>query len=221
MGFWKKVLGGAVLGVGAVAAAPFTGGGSLVGAATLASSLAGAGAVAAGAGAAGAAAGVAKDNWDEKKKKQQRDNDRRAGAADEKARSALEMERLKEELIKELNAGVVNRENFFITAFAVGICAANADGVICESEKEELEFVVAGISQTDKFSNGAKQKINEMYDNPPNLESVWELINSYGFNDQKHTALFTQIVEMVIEADDDVNTDESQFISAWHYKKIA
>ena len=44
MSFWK-ILGGAVLGVGAIAAAPFTGGGSILGAATLASSLAGVGIV--------------------------------------------------------------------------------------------------------------------------------------------------------------------------------
>ncbi len=47
---WGKILAGAAVGVGAVAAAPFTGGGSLLGAATLASSLAGAGTVAAAAG---------------------------------------------------------------------------------------------------------------------------------------------------------------------------
>ena len=49
MGFWGA-LAGVTVGVGAVALAPFTGGGSLVGIG-LAASLAGAGAVAAGAGA--------------------------------------------------------------------------------------------------------------------------------------------------------------------------
>ena len=60
-----KVLAGALIGVGAVAAAPFTGGGSLLGAATLAGSLTGAGAVAAGAGAVGAAVGAAVADSDE------------------------------------------------------------------------------------------------------------------------------------------------------------
>ncbi|MFA0570473.1 hypothetical protein [Vibrio gallaecicus] len=45
MSFWK-MLGGAAIGVGAIAAAPFTGGGSLLGAATLAGSLAGSATVA-------------------------------------------------------------------------------------------------------------------------------------------------------------------------------
>ena len=41
-----KVLGGVAIGVGAIAAAPFTGGGSILGAATLVGSLTGAGALA-------------------------------------------------------------------------------------------------------------------------------------------------------------------------------
>ena len=57
MGF-GKILGLAVLGVGAIAAAPFTGGGSILGAATIAGSLAGAGTIAAAAGAGAVGAGV-------------------------------------------------------------------------------------------------------------------------------------------------------------------
>ena len=53
-----KILGFAALGVGAVAAAPFTGGGSLLGAASLAGSLAGAGTIATTAGVAGAVVGA-------------------------------------------------------------------------------------------------------------------------------------------------------------------
>ena len=48
---WGKVLAGVAIGVGAVAAAPFTGGGSLLGAATLGASLSGAGTIAAASGA--------------------------------------------------------------------------------------------------------------------------------------------------------------------------
>lgn len=47
MGFFK-MLGGVAIGVGAVAAAPFTGGGSVLGAATLLGSMAGAGTIACG-----------------------------------------------------------------------------------------------------------------------------------------------------------------------------
>lgn len=48
---WGKVLAGVAVGVGAVAAAPFTGGGSLLGGASLIASLSGAGTIAAAVGA--------------------------------------------------------------------------------------------------------------------------------------------------------------------------
>ena len=51
-------VGGAVLGVGAVAAAPFTGGGSILGAISLATSLAGAGAIAVGSAVVAGGAGA-------------------------------------------------------------------------------------------------------------------------------------------------------------------
>ena len=58
---YLKIVGGAVIGVSAIAAAPFTGGGSVLAATGLLGSLAGAGtiAVATGAAAAGAAVGGA------------------------------------------------------------------------------------------------------------------------------------------------------------------
>lgn len=69
-----KILGFAALGVGAIAAAPFTGGGSILGAVTLASSLAGAGVLATGAGVVGAGVGMAfsKKEQDEKAKQEQK-----------------------------------------------------------------------------------------------------------------------------------------------------
>ena len=63
-------VGGVALGVGAVAAAPFTGGGSLLGGASIIASLAGAGVVAGVAGVAGAAGGAVVQNFEDKKTEQ-------------------------------------------------------------------------------------------------------------------------------------------------------
>ncbi len=91
---WGKILGMAALGVGAVAAAPFTGGGSILAATGAAASLAGAGTVATavGVGAAGAVAGAAmSDNEEEEKRESRRareeaeENRRRAEEAEEEA----------------------------------------------------------------------------------------------------------------------------------------
>jgi len=86
---WGKILGLAALGVGAVAAAPFTGGGSILAATGAAASLAGAGTVAAavGAGAAGAAAGAIMSENEEEEQRQER---RRRERAEERAEQERE-----------------------------------------------------------------------------------------------------------------------------------
>ena len=105
MGFWKKVIGGAVIGVGAIAAAPFTGGGSILGAATLAGSLAGAGAAAAGAGVAGAAAGAALDSRSKDKHKKDLEQARQQGKQESDAANAIALEKLRDELTSQQYAG--------------------------------------------------------------------------------------------------------------------
>jgi len=208
-----KVLGGVAVGVGAVAAAPFTGGGSILGAATLASSLAGAGAVAAGAGAVGAAAGVALSNSDSEEDKIRVAKEE--GRQEAIAENALEMEKFRAEL-EEMLADTSKREQFIVTAFAVGICAANADGEICEDEREELDVLVTGIGTSDKLSQTTKQQIKEFIDNPPNLNTVWALIEEHNFDDEAHLQKFSFIISAIAAADGTTCQNEKEFIEAWN-----
>ena len=88
----ERALLGAAIGIGAVAAAPFTGGGSVLGAATLAGSLSGIGTGLAAAGAAIVGAALADDMGD--------DEDYRAyaeGYEDAKSRYATEDQLVEEE----------------------------------------------------------------------------------------------------------------------------
>ncbi|MFA0661424.1 hypothetical protein AB4619_20110 [Vibrio splendidus] len=215
MGFWTKVIGGAVIGVGAVAAAPFTGGGSIVGAATLASSLAGAGAVAAGVGAAGAAAGAVMGKMDEEENENKLDRARRQGEQEADVRNAVALDKLRDELAEILH-DIEVRESFLVTAFAVGICAANADHEICDSEREELEELVAGLGKSDVLSKVALARVEQWYSAPPNLKTVWKMIEDNGFRNPKHISIFDKIVTMVIWADDNQNEHEEEFIEAWN-----
>ncbi|MCO4170376.1 hypothetical protein K8D10_00985 [Aeromonas veronii] len=211
MSFWK-ILGGAALGVGAIAAAPFTGGGSLLGAATLASSLAGAGTIAAavGAGAAGAAAGAYFDDDDDI-----REEGRRRGEQEAAARHALEKENLQSQ-IADLMSSVENREQLLVTMFAVGICAANADHEICDAERSELMGLVAGIGADKAISKATKNRIDKWYNAPPNLPTVWKLIEKHGFNEPEYIEMFSVIVNMVVIADEETKDSEAEFIDAWN-----
>ncbi|WP_429102145.1 hypothetical protein [Aeromonas rivipollensis] len=215
MGFWTKVIGGAVIGVGAIAAAPFTGGGSLLGAASLASSLAGAGALAAGAGAAGATAGAVMDRREKEEEERKARQAKQKGEQEADARNAIKLEKLRDEIANILRTIEV-RENFLVTAFAVGICAANADHNICDEEREEIEILVAGLGKLEFISEASRARVEAWYNNPPNLNTVWKLIEKNGLDQPKYIAIFSNIVEMVILADDERNNNEHEFTEAWN-----
>lgn len=214
-----KVIGCAAVGVGAVAAAPFTGGGSVLGAATLMSSLAGAGVAAAGAGAVGAATGVALSNADEEeiRSAENRGEKNAKNKAETEAQSKYKQQLDKLTVqIKKMLADTAKREQFLVTAFAVGFCAANADGEICDDERAELDVLVAGIGKSDKLSETTRKQVESLYDNPPTLNDVWALIKAHGFNDTEHLELFSFIIESIAEADGETCEKEKDWIAAWH-----
>ena len=204
---------GALIGVGAVAAAPFTGGGSLLGAAGLAASLSGAGTIAGavGAGVAGAAAGGALGRKEE--------NDLQQTVKDavqkEKAKNALREERLKED-IKEMLANSAKREQFIVTAFAVGICTANCDGEICAEELEEIDLLVSGIGTSEMLSKETKSRIEELRASPPTLQTVWSEIERHQFTEKKYLDIFGEIIQITIEADNKTEDAEKEFLSVWN-----
>lgn len=202
MSFWK-VLGGACAGVAAVAALPVAGS---VGVVTALGA-----AVAAGVGAA--VGGVAEYYDDSESKIEERG--KRIGKQEAEAAHAIKMNKLRDELANKLG-DIEKREKFLVTAFAVGMCAANADRDICAEERDELELLVAGIGKSEMLSQATKYRIQRWYITPPNLNTVWQMIEKNGFNDPEHLAIFDDVVNMVVWADNEQNHDEAEFIQAWH-----
>ncbi|SQH78333.1 protein of unknown function [Shewanella benthica] len=202
MSFWK-VLGGACAGVVTVIALPVAG---PVGAVTAIGA-----AVAAG---VGAAAGGVADYYDDSESNAVAKG-KRQGKQEAKAHHDIEMNKLRDEIALMLG-DIEARENFLVTAFAVGICAANADHDICDEEREELELLVAGIGKSDMLSQATKDRVEEWYNNPPNLNTVWKLIKNNDFNNSKYIAIFDKVVQMVTLADGEQNSHEEEFINAWN-----
>jgi hypothetical protein len=214
MGFWK-VFAGAAIGVGAIAAAPFTGGGSVLGAATLLGSLSGAGALAAGAGIAGAAAGAVLAKEEEKQGEKKYKEAEHKGYQRGKAEHNLEMIQLKEKLAEKM-ADIAKREQFILTAFALGICCAYADGDVCNTEMDELDYLVTGIGTSEMLSSSTKKQIMTMRMYPPNLSTVWEMIKKHNFDTPQHLSMFSTVVELVVHADEMETPEEREFIERWN-----
>jgi hypothetical protein len=203
MGFWKVIgyaTGGTVLGVGAVAAAPFTGGGSLFGPATLAASLTGAAGIAtatgAGAAVAGGVAGKIIYDMDEEEKK----SVYRAGERTATANYDKKVEKLLEALSEAKNKLDGDKSYFqlLIALFAVGMATANADGKISEEELLELEEFTAGIAHSNLPPN-VKGIITKLKNNPPTFNTAMNHVKKLGNNVDLN--LFESVIAVISASD--------------------
>lgn len=199
---WGKVLGLAALGVGAVAAAPFTGGGSLLGAATIAGSLGTAGAVAGavGAGAAGAYAGKKLSDMDEEEKRVQ---ETKIAEYNQKAQKS-------EEALKEHE----KHTNMILALSALGCAMANADGDISPEEIIELNEFVGGISSQGYPTHIVKQ-IEDMISNPPTFNEAMAHLSKV---DSIEYPELRNFLVMIMESDDVAHKKEEAFLQAFDIK---
>lgn len=204
--FWKA-LGGATLGVAAVAAAPFTGGGSVLGAATLAGSLAGAGtiAAAAGTGLAGAAAGVMLTKKEEETNR-------------EKLKESLAVKEvlIKQKLANKFNKVINSTTKFYeyiIAMHAVGISVAHADGYLAIEEQHAIDEFISGASHA-KLPENVIQQIKYFAENPPSLKTAFKLVYDLNLNESELQDI-DYLIDFVINSDDDVHEKEILFKEEW------
>lgn len=197
-------VGGVVLGVGAVAAAPFTGGGSILGAATLAGSLAGAGAVAAGtaAVAGGTGAFLAK-----KENENNEEKDTKLAALNQKA------QKVEEGLVqlKEKFHGDKEYFNYIIGISAIGMAMAYADGEISGDEKAEMEEFIGGIASS-YLPDHIKQAINHLYTQKPDFQTAMTYLQKI---DPVHYSDIRNLLELIMLADNIEHNKEKEFLQAF------
>jgi len=197
---WGKILGLTALGVGAVAAAPFTGGGSILGAASLGASLAGAGVAAAGAGAVGAAAGVALSAKEEEEEQ-----------AREEALAKLHQEAEKaEKVLKETE----KHTNLILALSALGCAMANADGEISPEEIVELHEFVGGLS-SQNYPKHIVEQIEDMISHPPTFSEAMEHLAKV---DAIELPEIRNFLVMVMESDGEIHKKEEAFLKAFDIK---
>jgi hypothetical protein len=214
LNYWA-VAGGAVIGVGAIAAVPFTGGGSLLGAATLAGSLAGGGAVAAAVGAGVAGAVIGAHLGDDTASRQRHVDDGYAKGKAENAVAVNELRNKLERIFEELKSA----GKFFdgvVAMQAVAIAAANCDGEICESEKNDIEMFISGLSASNLPASVIAQ-ITSLYEKPPSLRDAFAMAADSGME----MSMFDDIINLVVQSDGVVRVEEDAFMQAWNELKAA
>ena len=214
LNYWA-VAGGAVIGVAAVAAVPFTGGGSLLGAATLAGSLASGGAVAAavGAGVAGAVIGAHLGD-DTSAREEAHQNGYKKG----KAENAVAVKELRTKL-ELLFTQLKDAGRFFdgvVAMQAVAIAAANCDGEICDEERQSIELFISGLSAS-ALPESVIADITSLYENPLTLAEAFSIAIASGME----MSIFDEIINLVVQSDGVVHADENAFMQAWNQLKAA
>jgi uncharacterized membrane protein YebE (DUF533 family) len=199
---YLKVLGGAAIGVGAIAAAPFTGGGSLVGGASLLGSLAGVGTIAAAVGAGVAGAVVAANlDGDEEARKAGFDD----GVKHVKAEKAMDS-------LKAAGAHF----NAIVALNAVAVATAQCDGDITPDERANIELFINGLA-AGAIPEAIKAKIESLYQQPPTVTEAFELAKKSGMS----LSIFDEIINLVVFSDDTVHPREAAFMQAWNSLKTA
>ena len=201
MSFWN-ILGGAALGVVAVAALPIAG---PIGAVTCI----GTGLAAAG---TGAAAGAVKNKLDEDDKKQAHKEGKNEG----KAESSKEIDELKNKLSNALNnlKSMDEHWNALIAMTAVGVSVANCDGDFSDNEREEISGFVHGMMNNSDVPDNVKSKIDEIYSNPPEMSITFELAKE----SKVDMSVFDDIIYAVMHVDG-VKKEEEVFVNAWNTLK--
>jgi len=208
MGFFK-CLGYVAAGVGAVVLAPATGGSSLalaIGA--LGTTTAAGAAIGLGVGATAAAIdhGITSSN-DAKAEgiRQGRAEGYKAGeyASNQKyeAKIATLTERLK---------GYHDADQKLIGLFAVGLAMAQADGIICKEEEEELDAFVSGCMSSYR-PQAVKDTISQLRASPPSLERALE----FARNARLPKRDIDDVMDIVAQADGNISISEEMFIYRW------
>lgn len=204
MGFFK-CLAYVAGGVGAVVLAPMTGGSSLaVAIGAMGTTTAAGAAIGASIGAAAAAIDHAASSSD--------DAYNRGVAAGTKAgeRAAQKKYEAKVAVLIERLRSYEDFNKKLVAMYAVGLAVANADGVICNEERRELDQFVAGCMAASLPAK-VNATIEKLTAKPPTLPQALQ----FAKRAKLPKADIDDVIDVMVNADGIVNTHEEKFIARW------
>lgn len=205
-----KILLGVTIGIGAVAAVPFTGGGSVLAGASLASSLAGAGAIAAatGAGAIGAASGAVFNDMEENERYGERQRSKSRGFEDGIKEGSAKTKKNMLPILKNIK----KRDQFLIALTAFSYAIANCDGKITEEELDELDHYLNYIKNNSTLSPSIKRKLTEIKNKKAGFREIQKELDKV---DVESLEIFHEVLNDIITADNVTSKEEKEFKRMW------
>lgn len=194
-----KVLGFITLGIGAVAAAPFTGGGSVLGAATLAEALTVGSAVAAG--TAGAVVGAVVNSMDEDDRRNERQAAHESGVKEGIKRGNNETGKKFADILEK-------NDNIRIGAFALSVYVAEKNGEFSEEEKEAIERY---FGRPDGIMNkNVAGKFQKICEHTPSFDEITSgYLDKFTVDDLRTLKAF---IDELVQADHHISSKEKIFL---------
>lgn len=211
-----KILGGILVGVGAIAAAPFTGGGSLFAAGVSLSAALGGTAAAVGAtvgaGVVGGVTGAIIAEDEKEKKKKENNNHFKEGV---KAGSIKTKEKFYTILKTQKE-----RDMLMLISIKIGVFVSKVDGVIDLKELEEINKLCLLIEQNPTTPDFIKNKVNEILNSNITYNEISKDVKRFLENKdndyQKQTNIFFfKLIETIVLADGHKHPKEIEFMNIW------
>jgi len=132
----------------------------------------------------------------------------------EEQKQALELEKI-QNIMQSSQMQLSKNGNYFdgIKAMVcVGVACAISDGEISDIEKSGIEDFILGVCG-GHLPNDLRDNIDKIYLNPPNITTAFVMANSLGLDSLE---LFDEIINVTIQADDEINESESIFLTKWN-----
>ncbi len=210
-----KIIGGVLIGVGAIAAAPFTGGGSLFAAGvSLSAALSGSIAIGAavGAGALGGAVGAGlayKENEDKNKAyKNHFEEGAKSGSNQSKQKFSTILKTQKE------------RDGLMLLSIKIGVYVSKIDGYIDPRELAEIDKLSLFINDNPTTPEFIKKEVQRIIKSDITFTEIHNDMDEFLMDKSKPYIsktidFFTKLIETIINADKEGHPSEIEFLKNW------
>jgi uncharacterized membrane protein YebE (DUF533 family) len=210
-----KIIGGVLIGVGAIAAAPFTGGGSLFAAGvSLSAALGGSAAIGAavGAGALGGAAGAGIAYKEKQDNRKANDNHFKEGM-----KSGSNRTKQKFSTILKTQK---ERDKLMLLSIKIGVYVSKIDGHIDPRELAEIEKLSLFINHNPTTPEFIKKEVQKIIKSDISFKEIHDDMDDF-LKDKskpyikKTINFYTKLIETIINADKKAHPQEEEFLKNW------
>ncbi|MCY3760259.1 MAG: TerB family tellurite resistance protein [Gemmatimonadetes bacterium] len=105
-------------------------------------------------------------------------------------------------------------EEFLVALVAVGFGVAYADGEIAESEEQEIEEFLLGVTRS-ALPQRVKDQIERLRRHPPKFNESMEYMRQIENNPAFDRSVFDDIIQITMKADGKIHPGERAYLAAW------